>query len=732
MNYNILSNSQDQEWVFPETDVVITDTILGRGAFGEVRIAHWRGISVAAKRLHVLSTDKEQQEEGMQAVVVAENLRKEIDVLSKLRHPNLVLFLGICYDVGHGYPTTILTELMPGSLYDILEVHKMKLSLADILDISLDVIAGLEYLHSHKPQVVHRDISSKNILIGGNRAKITDLGQSKILGQSVVSRQTGMPGAMAYSAPEVLTGKYTSKIDIFSFGVLLVQMCCQEYPRIDRREDQLQKACESHTALDQVLRRTLSFQPSDRPTAQMISEQLKVLKANDRYYPPIRKVSPQSDVGILARRWLHAEIEERCRSTKIALEQTSRRLTAEEQRWRDEADRADKTERKLREVESLYNNTKQNIDALQGSVDHAVKAKKDLEVEIQRNQQEISLLISNERTLEDRIKSLEDQITQKSIENNMLKLRDEEMCRQVEAAEQTVRAAKEAEANALRKEKELRMQLDMQVDESRELEARLEQALIRWKQEKEHVCKETARCTRLRNQCAELIEKNNRLSAELDRLNTRLGLYDTLPMPEEIKQRLKDMESDHRRDALLISELTDKKEQLERELHATSEKSASLDRIIAEKVIELSDSKNEIGAKNQEISQLMSRIAGLEGDLRLCQEACERHISEKNALTEHEQMLSAQLKEFEVTLANRGNQKVVLEILRQKLKGIPRSSFDANTLQNNIGGSSSHESSAKVEDGTPLGSESSIGRLGSEDSVKPTSAIENRVGTCNV
>jgi serine/threonine protein kinase len=49
-----------------------------------------------------------------------------------------------------------------------------------------------------------------------------------------------MPGAMAYSAPEVLTGKYNEKIDIFSFGILLIQMSCSEYPRIERREDQLQ------------------------------------------------------------------------------------------------------------------------------------------------------------------------------------------------------------------------------------------------------------------------------------------------------------------------------------------------------------------------------------------------------------------------------------------------------------------------------------------------------------
>eukprot|EP01034_Spumella_vulgaris_P029193 gene29193-36203_t len=81
----------------------------------------------------------------------------------------------------------------------------------DILDISLDIINGLNYLHSFNPVIVHRDISSKNILLSnGNQVKIADLGQAKIFrshnSTSLASRQTSMPGAMAYSAPEVLTG----------------------------------------------------------------------------------------------------------------------------------------------------------------------------------------------------------------------------------------------------------------------------------------------------------------------------------------------------------------------------------------------------------------------------------------------------------------------------------------------------------------------------------------------
>ncbi len=186
----------------------------------------WRNLTIACKRLHSQDNDDDHHFRNN------DSWRKEISVLSQLRHPNLVLFLGICEGL-HMLEPMILTELLPYSLYDLLEVKKHDLDLPDVLDFSSDIINGLDYLHRHQPPIVHRDISSKNILIGDIKAKFAELGQAKVFGDTAISRQSGMPGAMAYAAPEVLTGKYSSKIDIFSFGVLLCQMSTGDYPRID-------------------------------------------------------------------------------------------------------------------------------------------------------------------------------------------------------------------------------------------------------------------------------------------------------------------------------------------------------------------------------------------------------------------------------------------------------------------------------------------------------------------
>lgn len=641
-------------WSFHPSEVQITENIIGRGAFGEVRIGVWRGIDIAVKRLHALGNGDKGPGEQDDPSLNSENLIREIDMLSKLRHPNLVLFLGVTYDQNISHPNTILTELMPGSLYDILEVHKIKLSLPDILDITLDIANGLAYLHGNNPCIIHRDISSKNILIGGNRAKIADLGQSKILGVSINSRQTGMPGAMAYSAPEVLTGKYSAKIDIFSLGVLIVQMVTGEYPRIDRRDEQLQRACSAQIPLDAVMKSCLHYQPSERPLAGQICDVMQSIRCNDRHYPPVRRKPPQSDVGVLARRWMLNEIEERTRSVKSALEQTSRRLSAEEQRWRDEADRSDKAEKKCRELETALNAMTSAFQASTSEAEVMKRAKKEAEDNMEIMRAQMESVQGERKKLTETIAGLEEKCRQRLIEINTYKLTVTEREKQIAALERTTSSLTDKDSKVAGKMVELQMQLDMQVDESRDVEARLEQALLRWKQERENVLQEQARYNRIKWQSVEVQEKNTRLSAEVDRLTSRLRSYESLPMPEEIRQRMQDTDSDLREKELLLVQVNTKKELLEKELAMAYEKVNSLERVVSERVAELADLRLETSNKLSAVAEVELRSKLLEADLATAREMCERLSSNKIGLLENEEILKAQLKELQSLIGQDG------------------------------------------------------------------------------
>eukprot|EP01041_Mallomonas_annulata_P009185 gene9185-19047_t len=656
-------------WTFAENEIHVSDTVLGRGAYGEVRIAQWRGIQIAAKKLHILDAKSilNKTEIATPNSEIVANLIKEIEMLSKLRHPNLVLFLGVACDSQSGTPTTILTELLQGSLYDVLEVHKVKLGLPDILDIALDIANGIEYLHSHQPEIVHRDISSKNILLGGNKAKIADLGQSKVLGASASSRQTGMPGAMAYSAPEVLTGKYTSKIDIFSFGVLLIQMCSSEYPRIERREEQLSLACSAYSMLDPLMRRCLSFQPSDRPPVSEICSTLRTLRLNDRYYPPIRRSSPQSDIGVLARKWMITEIDERCRAVKLNLEQTSRRLAAEEQRWRDEADRSDRAEKNCKELQLTLANTISTMETQKLEIERLTKLKSESDAAVTQTMQRVDALSNEKMTLQDRLTTLEEQTRHKMVEINRLKFTAGESDKDIAMLQKELAAVKVNERRAVDKELELKLHLDMQLEESRELEARLEQALIRWKQEKESVHQENAKSSRLRSQCSELAEKNTRLNLEVERIANRLRLYESLPLPEEIRARMKDMEEDVRTRELAVVHMNNKREEALRELEISNEKLTSMERIITEKDLEISELKNVTVSKEEEKVVIQDRFKLLEGDLLLTRNVCDRLMKENVSLKESQDILRAQLGELEAVLRDESVASNSIARIRQAL-----------------------------------------------------------------
>ncbi|XP_020622585.1 probable serine/threonine-protein kinase drkB [Orbicella faveolata] len=240
-------------WVISRDEIHLTDTCLGVGGWGTVILGRFRGCKVAVKQFHEM-------------IISPHNRRlfeREMNIASRCRHPCLLQFIGATDDEGS---PLFVTELMESSLRALL--HKQSLSHAEISVISLDVTQALNYLHKSEPPIIHRDISSANVLLWGHgnqwRGKVSDYGAANVMRES----KTVGPGAPNYSSPEASTRNQTVKMDVYSYGVLLCEMCNRELPDLKRREEQVALVTDPFF-LDLILR-CINYEPEARPTMEEI------------------------------------------------------------------------------------------------------------------------------------------------------------------------------------------------------------------------------------------------------------------------------------------------------------------------------------------------------------------------------------------------------------------------------------------------------------------------------
>ncbi|KAH9298417.1 hypothetical protein KI387_030099, partial [Taxus chinensis] len=197
------------------------ENVLGRGGFGVVYKGELHdGTKIAAKRMEAA---------GVMSSKGFNEFQAEIGVLTKVRHRHLVALLGYCIQ---GTERLLVYEYMPqGPLSRHLfewEKHDLKaLDWTSRLIIALDVARGVEYLHSlaHK-SFIHRDLKPSNILLGDDmRAKVSDFGLVRLAPEGKCSVETKLAGTFGYLAPEyAVTGRVTTKADVFSFGVILMEL----------------------------------------------------------------------------------------------------------------------------------------------------------------------------------------------------------------------------------------------------------------------------------------------------------------------------------------------------------------------------------------------------------------------------------------------------------------------------------------------------------------------------
>lgn len=195
---------------------------IGKGGMGVVLEGQWRGIHVAVKKVLDAKVLKE--------ATMFENFLKEINLMSKLKHPNVLLLLGASLDDGIMYVTEYMTK---GNLMDVL-TKEPTISWSVKLNIAIEGAKGIAYLHNLNPPILHHDVKSLNLLLDQHyHVKIADFGMS-----TIKSEDSGqMIGSLAWASPEVVSGEpYTEKSDVFSYGRVLWELVSHKVPFAGKNE----------------------------------------------------------------------------------------------------------------------------------------------------------------------------------------------------------------------------------------------------------------------------------------------------------------------------------------------------------------------------------------------------------------------------------------------------------------------------------------------------------------
>ncbi|KAG6414538.1 hypothetical protein SASPL_121910 [Salvia splendens] len=192
---------------------------IGIGSYGEVYRAEWNGTEVAVKRF---------MKQDISGDALAQ-FKCEIEIMLRLRHPNVVLFMGAVTRPPH---MSILTEFLPrGSLYKLLHRPNIQIDEKRRLKMALDVAKGMNYLHTSHPIIVHRDLKTPNLLVDKNWAvKVCDFGMSRLQHHTFLSSKSAA-GTAEWMAPEVLRNEPSNeKSDVYSFGVILWELATLRVP----------------------------------------------------------------------------------------------------------------------------------------------------------------------------------------------------------------------------------------------------------------------------------------------------------------------------------------------------------------------------------------------------------------------------------------------------------------------------------------------------------------------
>ena len=263
-------------WNIPRQEVEIFSEI-GRGAWGTVYKGRFQGQSVAVKSLHPEILDEH----------TIERLRREVQIMAQVRHPNLLRFIGAVFDsqVSHQHPPLIVLELLDRNLRIAYQTKRLQGS--SKIPIFRDIAYALHYLHEHHEPIIHRDVSAPNVLLealpsGMWRAKVSDFGSANLAKLA----QTMGEGAIIYAAPETIPQArelssrpppQTTKIDVFSYGVLLCEVITSQLPDPERFWIMLQQVEKQWPFMHKLIVSCIKQNADERPTMAEVLDRLNAL-----------------------------------------------------------------------------------------------------------------------------------------------------------------------------------------------------------------------------------------------------------------------------------------------------------------------------------------------------------------------------------------------------------------------------------------------------------------------
>jgi serine/threonine protein kinase len=258
---------------------------ISRGAYGVVYRGDKNGRTVAAKAVHETLVNIAKSKKYKLKCLV-EKFKAEAFLLQSIDHPHIVR----CYCLEErGKELYLVMERMRESLFDVIERGDRKKCFSSS-SVGKQVASALDYLHSRDPKVIHRDLSSKNVLIGSrNEVKVGDFGMAKCRPRDLDYLQTKSPGSFPYMPPEALNNdpKYTEKLDVFSLGVVILEVETLQHPEsnvygigyeqeVVRRKKHLDKVSSSNP-IKAIIVSCLENDHHKRPTSRQIKERLDKL-----------------------------------------------------------------------------------------------------------------------------------------------------------------------------------------------------------------------------------------------------------------------------------------------------------------------------------------------------------------------------------------------------------------------------------------------------------------------